>query len=74
MTHTPDELRILSTIAPTMLRLLAAREKRILDRIYGDFRNGKQDYLTALAEYACVRDQIHEINSAIQQYENQPRE
>lgn len=70
MNHSDDELRILTQCAPTMLRLLMAREKRILDKIYGEFRNGRTEYVAVLAEYACIRDQIHEINSALRQNDN----
>jgi type II secretory pathway predicted ATPase ExeA len=70
MNHTPDELRILTQVAPTMLRLLMAREKRILDKIYGEFRNGQTKFTAMLAEYASVRDQISEINAALRQNDN----
>jgi hypothetical protein len=70
MNHTDDELRILTQCAPTMLRLLIAREKRILDKIYGEFRNGQTRFAAMLAEFASVRDQIHEINAALKQNDN----
>jgi hypothetical protein len=65
MTFTDDELRMLGLCAPVILRMFKAREDRIISRMYGEFRNGKVDHLTAIAELACVRDQIHEIQSAL---------
>ena len=65
MTFTDDELRMLGLCAPTILKMLKNREEKIVTRMYGEFRNGKTDHLSALAEFACVRDQIHEITSAL---------
>lgn len=65
MTLTPDELRIIGMSGPSWLRMLRAREERIISRMYGEFRNGRTDHLASLAEMACVRDQIHEIETAI---------
>jgi hypothetical protein len=64
---TPDELRIIGMSGPAWISMLREREKRIMDRIYGEFRNGKADHLTAIAEFACVRDQINQIETAIRQ-------
>jgi transketolase C-terminal domain/subunit len=66
----PDELRLIGVAGPVWLRMLRAREVRIVDKMYGEFRNGKTDHLSALAELACVRDQINEITNAIGQLEN----
>jgi hypothetical protein len=71
MTHTLDELRLIHVSGPAWLRLLRAREERILAKLYGEFKNGNHDQLTTLAEFASVRDQINEINAALKQYENQ---
>jgi len=71
MTLNPEELRILGLCAPQLLKLLGAREERILKRIHGDFRNGKLDQITALAEFCSVRDQINEINSALRGFNQQ---
>lgn len=68
-----DELRIIAMSAPLWLRMLRTREERIIRRMYGDFRNGKTDHLTAIAELACVRDQIFEIEAAVRQL-NKPIE
>ena len=64
---TQDELRIVGMSGPIWIPMLRAREKRILDRIYGEFRNGKFEHIAALAEFSCVRDQITEIENAIRQ-------
>jgi hypothetical protein len=73
VTLTPDELRIIGMSGPAWIRMLRAREERILARIYGEFRNGKYEHLTALAEFACVREQIGEIESAIRQLQQEKR-
>lgn len=62
---TPDELRIIGHSGPMWLRMLKAREERIISKMYGEFRNGKTDQLASLAELACVRDQMFEIENAI---------
>lgn len=69
MTFNTDELRIIAMSSGVWIRMLEDRSKRILDRIHGEFRAGKTDHLAALAELACVRDQIHEITAAIKQLE-----
>lgn len=69
MNFSEDELRVLGLCAPTILRMLKAREEKIIARMYGEFRNGKIDHLASLAELACVRDQIHEINAALLRFE-----
>ncbi len=71
MTLTPEEIHILGLSAPAILRMLKAREDRILARIYGEFRNAKYDQTMALAEFACVRDQINEITSVLRQSDKQ---
>lgn len=65
MQFQPDELNIISYSAPIFLKMLREREKRILDRIYGEYRNGKKDFLEQIAEYAVVREQINEITTAL---------
>lgn len=65
MSLSPDELRIIGMAGPAWINMLRRREERILSRIYGEFRNGKLEHTAALAEFACVRDQIHEIENSI---------
>ena len=62
---TPDELRVIGMAGPQFIRMLRKREEIIIAKMYGEFRNGKTDFLTGMAELACVRDQIFEIESAI---------
>lgn len=71
MTFTPDELRLLGVGGPVWLNMLRSREDRIIQKIYGEFRNGKTEFLPAIAELACVRDQIYEITSALTHNSNQ---
>ena len=60
-----DELRMLSVSGPVLLRMLRTREELILKKIYGDYRNGTLDQTARIAEFACVRDQIREIITAL---------
>ncbi len=71
MTFTSEELRVMGMAGPVWIRMLRSREETILKRIYGEIRNGNTDHLMALAEFACVRDQINEITSAMRQNNNQ---
>lgn len=68
---TSDETRILGLCAPTVIKMLKGKEDKIIARMYGEFRNGKTEHLAALAELACVRDLIHEINMSIDRFENE---
>lgn len=70
MTYNQDELRIIAISSAVWTRMLEDRMKRILDKVHGEFRAGKTDHLASLAELACVRDQLQEIKSAINQLEN----
>ena len=65
---TPDELTLISVNGAAWIRMLRTKEDRVLAKIYGEFKNGKTDHLTSLAEFACVRDQINEITAAIRQH------
>lgn len=60
-----DEVRLIEVGAPIFLKMLKDREKRIFDRIYGNFRNNQKDFLTDIAEFATIREQINEINNVI---------
>lgn len=64
-TFQPDELNILAYSAPVFLKLFRDREKRVLDRLYGEYRSGKTDFTNLIAEYAVIREQIHEITTAL---------
>lgn len=65
MTFSQDELRIVALHSGLWIRMLEERSRRVLDKIHGEFRNGKTDHTASLAELACLRDQIHEITAAI---------
>ena len=65
---TDDDLRILGFSAPVILKMLRTREERIISKMYGEFRNGKIEHLSAIAELSCVRDLMHEINTALAQH------
>ena len=70
MTYTDDELRIIAMGGHIWIKMLRNREASILGKIYGEFKNGKTEQLTSLAEFATVRDQINEITNAIRQFES----
>lgn len=68
MTFQPDELQVLGLSAPIVLKMLKGKEDQILARIYGEFRNGKDEHRIAIAEFACVRSIINDIQSALNQH------
>lgn len=68
MSLTQDEVRLLGLAAPQILKLMQEREKRVLARMYGEFKNSKQDQFMNVAEFACIRDIINDINSALRQH------
>ena len=70
MTFQPDEIQILGLSAPIVLKMLKGKEEQILQRIYGEFRNGKDDQRIALAEFACIRGLTNDIQSVLRQHEN----
>lgn len=67
MTFADEELRMMGLAGPIWIRMLKRREERTISRIYGEFRGGKSDHLAAIAELACIRDLINDINNAIEQ-------
>lgn len=62
---TPDDMRLLGMCQPLLVRMLKTREETIIKRIYGAFRNGETEHLAGIAEIACIRDQLNEINTAL---------
>lgn len=70
----PDELRIINISAPVFIKMLRTREKRIIDRITGEFRNGRTDFLALVAELVSVRDQMNEITNALRMQDAQEGE
>lgn len=65
MEFSDDELRVMALSAPMIFRMLKNKEEKIVARMYGNFRNGQTEHLATIAELACVRDLIHEINAAL---------
>ena len=63
------EIRLLGLSAPALMKMLRSKEQRVLGTMYGEFKSGKTDFLARLAEWACVRDQISEIESVLRQHE-----
>lgn len=66
-----SEMKIISISAPVWLKMLREREKKIWDKIYGEFRNNKTDFTALIAEFACVRDQINEITKSLRLQDKQ---
>lgn len=68
----PEEKKIIGMAAHIWLKMLRAREKDVLNRIYGQFRKPEEvdaKYLPLIAEWAVIRDQISEIEKQKQQGE-----
>lgn len=63
------EIKLLGLSAPALMKMLRSKEQRILGSMYGEFKSGKTDFVARLAEWVCVRDQIHEIESVLRQHE-----
>ena len=70
-TFTPEELRAVGAAAVIWLRMLEAREGRIVASIHSGFRNGEREFLAQAAELSTIREQIHEIKSAMRQNDAQ---
>ncbi len=68
---TEEEVRIIGLSAPQLYKMLHAREERILNKMYGEFRAGKTDQILTLAEWASVRDQLNEITNVLNQHNKQ---
>lgn len=66
-----DELRVIGLAGPALITLLRAREERVISRMYGAFRNGERDHLTAVAELSCVRSIIEDVENAIRQLQQE---
>lgn len=63
----PDELRIVALSGDLWLKMLKGKEKKLLDKLYGQFRNGEsaEKTLQTVAEFCVIRDQFSEINAAL---------
>lgn len=66
-----SEMKIISISAPTWLKMLRTREAKIFDKIYGEFRNGRTDFVALVAEFATIREQINEITKSLKLQDNQ---
>ena len=60
-----DELKIIGISSSVWMKLLQDREEKILRKMYGEFRAGKTDMLPLIAEFCVIRDQKHEIKTAL---------
>lgn len=66
---TKEELYAIGRAAPAFQALLKKQEEQILARLYGAFRNGEHEHLTAIAEFACIRTLINNVNDILKQLE-----
>lgn len=66
-----DEIRVIGLAGPALISMLRVREERVIARMYGAFRNGERDHLTAVAELACIRGIIEETETAIRQLQQE---
>lgn len=62
------DIRLMGLAAPVIVKMLRKREASILNRIQGEFRSDKTEFRASLAEWVCVRDQIHEIEMILNQH------
>ncbi len=74
MKFADDEMRIVSLSAPVWLKMLADRERKVLNKIHGLFRNGKIEECTPeLASFCEIREQISEITNALREQETKEK-
>lgn len=69
MTWQTEELRIIAACAPQLLRMIDEKEQRLWMRVHTEFKGGRTDFLSAVAEFSALRDQKNEINAALKQLE-----
>lgn len=62
---TADEKAVLGTLGPTWIECLEQRKERIIQRVFGEYRAGKTDFLASVAELSVTIEQINETKSAI---------
>lgn len=62
---TKEEVAVFGLGAPQMIRLIQSRITNVLGRMHGEFKAGKHDQLTALAEYSTLRDLEIEITNTL---------
>lgn len=65
------EVRLLGVATPQLLTMLREKEASLLNRIYGEFKNGKLDQLAALTEFAVLRDLQADITKTVRRWEAQ---
>lgn len=65
---TADEARLLGVSTPQILKILRLREKNLLDRIYGEVKQGNLNQAAALAEFGCLRDIQNDIENTLKRH------
>lgn len=61
----PDQARMLVMAGPMLLELFGKQEADCVNKIYGEFKAGKTDFLVRIAELAAIRDQINNIKGVL---------
>jgi hypothetical protein len=70
-----DELRIIALSGDLWLKMVREKEKKVLDKLYGQFRNGETEKcLLTVAEFCVIRDQFSDINSALRKAQEPEKE
>ncbi len=64
-TFNEDDMKILRLSGPTILKGLENRMRICLDTMYGRYRAGHKDFITDVAEFAVIKDQMTEITNAL---------
>lgn len=65
------EVRLLGLSAPQLMKLLTEREERLLNKLYGELKNGRLEQTAALIEFATIRDLKNDITTALRRHEAQ---
>lgn len=61
----PDELASLRIGGPAIIKSIQNSMQNVLDRMTGDFRAGKTDFLAHVAEYSALKSQLFNLTSAL---------
>lgn len=65
------EVRLLGLSAPQLVKMLDVKEERLLNKLYGEVKNGKYDQLTALVEFSVIRDLKNDLTTTLRQHQAQ---
>lgn len=66
MAHfSPDEVKILQLAAPIFIKMLQDKERKLLLKLYGAYRNklGDHEMREMICEFSVIREMQREINN-----------